>query len=242
MREVAGTVLRTRVDTSRLSAAQRSAIAGHLAVILAALHAVDPAEVGLDDFGRHGGYCQRQLATWGAQWERSRTRELPAMTALLDVLAQRAPRDGATTIVHGDYRLDNVVADLDGQPRITAVLDWELSTLGDPLADLGTTMAYWHDEGDAGRERLPVAVGLTEWPGFPAAGEFARRYAQASGRPLGDLGFYVALGTMKIAVILEGVHARYLSGQTVGAGYESAGAAVPFLVSRAFDQLSDGAP
>jgi aminoglycoside phosphotransferase (APT) family kinase protein len=242
MREVAGTVLRTREDTSRLTAAQRSAVAGHLASVLAALHAVDPARIGLGNFGRPGGYCQRQLATWGAQWERSRTRDLPAMTALLQTLRQRAPHSGDATIVHGDYRLDNVVVDVSGRPRIAAVLDWELSTLGDPLADLGLTMAYWHDEGDTGRERLPVAVGVTAWPGFPTAAAFAGHYARASGRALGDLGFYVALGTMKIAVILEGVHARYVSGQMAGPGYDSAGAAVPFLVSRAFEQLSDGAP
>jgi aminoglycoside phosphotransferase (APT) family kinase protein len=238
MREVPGVVLRAREDTASLTAAQRSGIADDLASTLAALHAVDPPGVGLDDFGRHGGYCQRQIATWGVQWQRSRTRELPAMTALLDALAQRAPQDDTTTIVHGDYRLDNVVVDLTDRPRIRAVLDWELSTLGDPLADLGTTMAYWHDEGDATREQLPVAVGLTAWPGFPAAAVFAERYATVSGRDVRDLGFYLALGTMKIAVILEGVHGRYRVGQTAGAGYQSAGAAVPFLVSRATEQLA----
>jgi len=104
-------------------------------------------------------------------------------------------------------------------------------------------MACWHDDGDdAGQERLPVAVGVTARPGFPATARSAERTARASSRDLADLGFYVALGTMKIAVILESVNARYLSGQTIGAGYESAGAAVPFLVSRAFEQLSDGAP
>src|SRR5262249_18742851 len=159
----------------RLAAGQRAAVAGELASVLAALHAVDPAQAGLGDFGRPGGYCKRQLATWSAQWERSRTRELPEMTMLLGGPAEPGPADRATSVVHGDYRLDNVIVDLSapglpepghpGQARIRAVLDWELSTLGDPLADLGTTMAYWHDEGDAERELVPVAAGVTAWPG-----------------------------------------------------------------------------
>jgi aminoglycoside phosphotransferase (APT) family kinase protein len=237
MREVGGDVLRTRADTGRLTAAQRSAVAGELASTLAALHAVDPASAGLGDFGRHGGYCARQLATWGAQWERSRTRDLPEMTKLLAALAERTPADSATSIVHGDYRLDNVIVRLGVRPRICAVLDWELSTLGDPLADLGTTLAYWHDEGDAERALIPVAAGVTAWPGFPAAAEFASCYAAVSGRELRDLSFYLALGTMKIAVILEGVQARYLAGQAAGPGYDTAGAAVPVLVARGMRQL-----
>jgi aminoglycoside phosphotransferase (APT) family kinase protein len=238
MREVSGEVLRTRADTGALTVAQRSAVADELASTLAALHAVDPVAAGLGDFGRHGGYCARQLATWGAQWERSRTRDLPEMTRLLAALAERAPADSATSVVHGDYRLDNVIMALGGaRPRIGAVLDWELSTLGDPLADLGTTLAFWHDEGDAERALVPVAAGVTAWPGFPTAAEFAARYAAVSGRELRDLGFYLALGTMKIAVILEGVHARYLAGQGAGPGYDAVGAAVPTLVARSLRQL-----
>ena len=239
MPEVPGEVLRTRADAGLLTAGQRSAVADGLAATLAALHAVEPGKVGLADFGRHGGYCQRQLATWGAQWERSRTRDLPDMRRLLRLLAERVPgADSATSVVHGDYRLDNVILDLSGEPRVAAVLDWELSTLGDPLADLGTTLAYWHDEGDAERERIPVAAGVTAWPGFPSATGFATRYAEVSGRELRDLGFYLALGTMKIGVILEGVHARYLGGQAPGPGYATAGAAVPVLTGRALRQLS----
>jgi aminoglycoside phosphotransferase (APT) family kinase protein len=242
MPEVPGEVLRTRSDAGRLTIGQRTAVADSLSATLAALHSVDPGKAGLDDFGRHGGYCQRQLATWGAQWERSRTRDLPDMSRLLGLLAERVPgADSATSVVHGDYRLDNVIIDLSGEPSVAAVLDWELSTLGDPLADLGTTLAYWHDEGDAERDRIPVAAGLTAWPGFPSAAGFAERYAEASGRELRDPGFYLALGTMKIAVILEGVHARYLSGQAAGPGYATAGAAVPVLAGRALRQLTRAA-
>ncbi len=238
MREVGGDVLRTSADTGALPPAQRSAVAAELASTLAALHAVDPVAAGLGDFGRRGGYCARQLATWGKQWERSRTRDLPEMTSLLAALAERTPADSALSIVHGDYRLDNVIVDLGGaRPVIRAVLDWELSTLGDPLADLGTTLAYWHDEGDAERALIPVAAGVTAWPGFPAAAGFAACYAAASGRELRDLSFYLALGTMKLAVILEGVHARFLAGQGAGPGYRTAGGAVPVLAARGLRQL-----
>jgi aminoglycoside phosphotransferase (APT) family kinase protein len=241
MREVGGDVLRSRSDTGRLTAAERSAVAGQLASTLAALHAVDPGAVGLGDFGRRGGYCARQLATWGSQWDRSRTRDLPDMIRLLAALARRAPEDSATSIVHGDYRLDNVIVGLGrGGPRIRAVLDWELATLGDPLADLGTALAYWHDEGDQERALVPVAAGVTAWPGFPGAASFAAQYAAASGRELRDLPFYLALGTMKIAVILEGVHRRYLDGQAAGPGYDAVGAAVPVLAARGLRQLRGG--
>jgi aminoglycoside phosphotransferase (APT) family kinase protein len=239
MPEVPGAVLRSREDTGALTVEQRSMVASALAETLAALHTVDPLTAGLGDFGRIGGYCQRQLATWGKQWERSRTRDLPDMTRLLAALAERAPReDSATSIVHGDYRIDNVIVGLRPRPRVAAVLDWELSTLGDPLADLGTTMAYWHDDGDAERYKIPVAAGVTARPGFPSAAGFAELYAKASGRDLRDLGFYLALGTTKLAVILEGVHARYLSGQASGTGYATAGPAVPVLVACALRQLS----
>jgi aminoglycoside phosphotransferase (APT) family kinase protein len=242
MPEVPGAVLRSREHTGALTPGQRGEIAARLAETLAALHAVDPITAGLSGFGRPGGYCQRQLATWGTQWDRSRTRDLPDMTRLLAALAERVPRqDSGLSVVHGDYRLDNVIVDLRGKPRIAAVLDWELSTLGDPLAELGTTMAYWHDDGDEERYLIPVAAGVTAWPGFPTTAGLAEMYAKASGSEPRDLGFYLALGTAKLAVILEGVHARCLGGQGSGPGYATAGPAVPVLVARAMRQLSAAA-
>lgn len=241
MRDVPGQVLRTDDDTEALSPATRGALASALIATLADLHAVSPDAVGLGDYGKHSGYCVRQIRTWGAQWERSKTRDLPDMEVLLARLAELAPEDTACTIVHGDFRLDNTVVSVDspGAPRIAAVLDWELSTLGDPLADLATTMSYWHDPGDAERGEIPVSAGLTDKPGFPDARSLAQEYAELTSRDLGNLSFYMALAWMKLAVICEGVHARYLGGQTVGAGYEKVGPAIPLLAARGLRALAE---
>jgi len=239
MRDVPGSVLRTGTDTEPLSPAVRGELAASLIAVLADLHDVSPDAVGLGDYGRRSGYCVRQIKTWGAQWERSRTRDLPDMDTLLARLAELAPEDSACTIVHGDFRLDNTVVSLppDEPPRVVAVLDWELSTLGDPIADLATTLSYWHDPGDVERGEIPVSAGLTDKPGFPTAESLAAAYAARTGRDLGNLSFYLGLAWMKLAVICEGVHARYLGGQTLGEGYAKVGPAVPLLAARGLRAL-----
>jgi aminoglycoside phosphotransferase (APT) family kinase protein len=237
MEAVPGQVLRTGEDTAELSPMQRGEISEQLVGALAQLHAVDYRAVGLGEFGRPDGYCTRQIRRWTQQWQHSRTRELPDMDKLLDGLATRIPTDSEGCIVHGDFRLDNAIFSLGDRPRIRSVLDWELSTLGDPLADLAMTMTYWHDLGDDERAQIPVAVGVTAHEGFPTANQFAQRYSGLTGRDLGQLPFYLAFSAMKLAVILEGVHARYQGGHTISDGYENAGTAVPFLVARGLRQL-----
>lgn len=240
MDEVTGAVLRAPADTAALTEVQRHVLSADLVDVLAALHSVEAGSAGLADFGRPGGYARRQLRTWGTQWQRSATRDLPDMERLLSRLSDVVPAAEETTVVHGDYRLDNTIVILTPKPRITAVLDWELATLGDPVADLATMLTYWHDPADTERAEISVAAGLTALPGFLTTGELAQRYAVKTGRDLSALTFYQALATMKLAVILEGVHHRYLGGQAVGEGYDRVGPGVPLLAARGLRLLARG--
>jgi aminoglycoside phosphotransferase (APT) family kinase protein len=185
----------------------RRAIGERVADTLVQIHAVDPDAVGLGDLGRKEDYVARQLHRWKGQWENSKTRELEPIDRVHEALSARIPEQGPATIVHGDYRLDNMILTDSGE--VAAVVDWELCTLGDPLADVGLLMAYWPQRGDD-----VVALGMPAnlAPGFPTQAELAGRYAERSGRDLSDLGFYVALGYWKLAIILEGVYARYTAG------------------------------
>jgi aminoglycoside phosphotransferase (APT) family kinase protein len=197
-----------------------------LARHLADLHAIDPAAVGLADFGRPDGYLERQLATWRRQLDASRSRETPALDALQASLAGGIPLTARSGIVHGDYRLDNalVVGDADG-PRISAILDWEMATLGDPLVDLGIFGLYWNIadlSGAAGA--VPSAVDPAA--GYPRFDELVDAYAERAGIAVPDLRWYRAFAAYKLAVILEGIHFRYRAGDTVGEGFDRMGALV----------------
>jgi aminoglycoside phosphotransferase (APT) family kinase protein len=187
--------------------AGRRRIGEALVDTLADLHAVDPGEVGLGELGRHEGYAERQLRRWKRQFDDSRTRELPAMDETHALLVDRIPEQRDTSLVHGDYRLDNVILDRSG--HVAAVVDWELCTLGDPLADLGLLMVYWAEQRD---KVVPLTRSPTLAPGFPGRAELAERYASRSGRDIAQLDFFVALGYWKLAAILEGVYARYAAG------------------------------
>ncbi|POM27660.1 putative aminoglycoside phosphotransferase [Actinomadura rubteroloni] len=243
---VAGRVLRTEADAADLAPAQAGALGDRLADALAEIHTVDPERAGLADFGRPAGYLERQLRRWGQQWERSRDavraagadRDLPGFDRLVARLGERLPPDAPGRLVHGDFRLDNALARLEPEPAIAAVVDWEMSTLGDPLSDLGLTLVYWTEAGDA--ERLPVGATVTAAPGFPTRREFAARYAAATGADLSGLDYYVAFACFKLAAILEGIHARFLQNATVGAGFDLVGAAVPLLLDRAHRVLDSG--
>ena len=238
MAEVPGQVFREADETEALTVAQRQELSWALVDVLAAIHSVDLDATGLRDFGRAEGYLERQVRRWGQQWAASRTRDLPAMDELIAALDARRPEGGDVTLVHGDYRLDNtLVTRPGGIPTIAAVVDWELSTLGDPLADLATWLTYYAGPGEDG-SAVPVAAGLTAHEGFPTTDELAQRYAAVTGRDLSGLDFYRAFSDFRLAVILEGVHSRYLAGRSVGAGYDRVGPSVPLLVNRALARLS----
>jgi aminoglycoside phosphotransferase (APT) family kinase protein len=245
MEHVPGVVLRTRADTAVLTEPQAADLSRCLADMLAAIHGVDVAAVGLGALGRGAGYLRRQLDRWQRQWELSATREMPGYGELVDRLTAALPAEGDVTLVHGDFRLDNALVTLSPQPRITAVVDWEMATLGDPLADLGLTLVYWTDPGEQGwlgSAGLPAdAPGLstdaTATPGFWTRAEFTAEYARRTGRDVSRIGYYMAFGYFKLAVVLEGIHARYLQHQTVGEGFEREGLAVPVLIARAHEVL-----
>jgi len=187
----------------------RRAIGERVADTLVQIHAVDPDAVGLGDLGRKEDYVARQLHRWQGQWEKSKTRELEPIDRVHEALSARIPEQGPATIVHGDYRLDNMILTDSGE--VAAVVDWELCTLGDPLADVGLLMAYWPERGE-GDDVVALGMPANLAPGFPTQAEIADRYAERSGRDLSDLNFYVALGYWKLAIILEGVYARYTAG------------------------------
>ncbi len=185
----------------------RHAIGERVADTLVQIHATDPDAVGLGDLGKKEDYVARQLHRWQGQWEKSKTRELEAIDRVHAALSARIPAQGPATIVHGDYRLDNMILTDTGE--VAAVVDWELCTLGDPLADVGLLVTYWPERGT---DTLALGMPANLAPGFPTREELINRYAERSGRDLSELNFYVALGYWKLAIILEGVYARYIAG------------------------------
>ncbi len=231
MQFVPGPVLRDEAAAERFGAdADRRRAAEHVVDTLVALHAVDPAAVGLGELGRHDGYAVRQLKRWKGQWDESKTREVEAMERTHALLSDRVPAQPGVGFVHGDYRLDNVILTREGD--VAAVLDWELCTLGDPLADLGLLCVYWAESGD---DVVALGSAPTAVSGFPTRAEVVARYAEGSGRDVSQLDFFVALGYWKLAAILEGVYARYTTGAYGGASEDFE------QFARVVEQLADAA-
>lgn len=204
---VEGTVLRDLDAVEAVSTDARGTLTDRLVDVLAAIHRVSPAEVGLDTLARTDGYVARQLKRWHAQWEKSAYTHVTGIDEVHARLTADIPVQHGFTIVHGDYRLDNCIVDDTGE--IAAVLDWELCTLGDPLADVGLLLVYWSRPDDA-FSPLPVSPTLAD--GFPEREHLVERYAAASGHDVTDVDYYVALGYWKLACILAGVATRYGAG------------------------------
>ena len=230
LEHVDGTVVDTPDVAMRLGPLVRAAIGPDMASVLASIHAVDLVSVGLDTLASHAPYAQRQLKRWSAQWVASRTRESPALDEMTELLARTAPTQRETVLVHGDFHVRNVILQRrSGQVR--AVLDWELSTLGDPLADLGTMLAYWG-------EWLDPATGLFDGlaiPGYSRVDQVGDAYAQASGRDVADVGYWHALGLWKMAIIAEGVVRRVVDDPSnAAAGGPPSTEAVDRLIDRSW--------
>ncbi|MGW2823381.1 phosphotransferase family protein [Streptomyces sp. NPDC001443] len=234
MEFVTGTPYRTADQLAPLGAERTRNAVLSLVDTLVELHAVDPAEVGLADFGRPEGFLDRQLRRWSKQLDASRSRDLAGIDELHAALGRELPVSPAPAVVHGDYRLDNVLIGEDD--TIKAVLDWEMSTLGDPLTDLGLLVMY---SMRLGLPHSPVST-TAEAAGHPAPAELIERYAARSGRDVSAVSWYTAFAWFKLAVILEGIHYRYTLGQTVGRGFDRIGELVPVFIEHGLTTLHDG--
>lgn len=222
--------------------AQRRAIGQGLVQVLAALHEVDPAQVGLGGFGRPQGYLERQVRRWVQQWEATRIEGHDALDALAADLAADVPVTQRHTVVHGDYRLDNTLLHPDEPGRIAAVLDWEMSTLGDPLADLGILLGYWSQADDAGaRTSAAVVPAATVLPGFPTRSEVADLYAERTGLDLAPLPWYASFAAFKLAVVCAGIVARVRGGAMLGDGFDGIEERIGPLVEIGRSALADRA-
>jgi aminoglycoside phosphotransferase (APT) family kinase protein len=238
MQDIDGTPYRTAEQLTALGPVRTQAIAERMVDTLARLHAVVPAKVGLAEFGRPEGFAARQVRRWKRQLDASRSRPIAGIDELYELLAAAPPvspspgNGTAGTIVHGDYRLDNVLVGPDD--KVAAVVDWEMATLGDPLTDLGLLVVYQR-LGRLGGDGPMASIA----PGYPSEEEVLARYAEHAGRALDDSSFYIALGSFKLAVILEGIHFRYVHGQTVGTGFEEVGAQTEALVAMGLAALKE---
>ncbi|MDG9693794.1 phosphotransferase family protein [Streptomyces mutabilis] len=235
MEFVEGTPYRTAEQLAPLGPERTRAAVLNLVDTLVGLHAVDPAEAGLGDFGRPDGFLDRQLRRWAKQLDASRNRDLAGIDELHATLGRELPNSPSPTVVHGDYRLDNVLIGGEND-EIRAVLDWEMSTLGDPLTDLGLLVMY---SSPLGMPDSPVST-TAQAPGHPAPAELIERYAARSGRDVSAVAWYTAFAWFKLAVILEGIHYRYTLGQTVGRGFDRIGDLVPVFIEHGLTTLQEG--
>ena len=233
MELVDGVAVGTPEQAEVLTAAERRRLGFDFADTLAALHAIDPASVGLAEFGRADGYLERQLGRWERQWEASRTVHRPEVDDILALLRKSLPDSRFPGIVHGDVKLDNVLVDRTDRGRIVTLLDWEMATLGDTLADVGIMLGFWDVPGEAPN---PITRGIAAMDGFPTRSEMLERYAATRGVELPDVDWYVVFADFKMAVIMEGIAARHAKGETVGDGFDGVADMTATLLHRALDQ------
>jgi aminoglycoside phosphotransferase (APT) family kinase protein len=231
MELVEGDVLTTTLPAALDDEASRARIGQELVDALVEIHAVDWRACGLEGFGKPTGYLDRQLRRFGGLWEHNRTRELPVLDRVGAWLGEHKPQSPPATIVHGDYRLGNTM--FEAGPRLSAIFDLELATIGDPLADVGYLVATWAAPGDPG-DALHGLGSVTRRPGFPTREQLIERYEQRSGRSMSDIRWYTTLALWKSAVFLEGSYKRRLAGTTEDAFFDRLKAGVPELAERAW--------
>ena len=241
---VDGQVLSSPAANAPFSPAQLRTLSHDLVAILGELHSLDPATVGLDDFGRAAGYLQRQVRRWGEQYDKSRNRDLPQLDALQAALRHNVPTTVSSSLVHGDFRLDNAIVrlDADGRPRIAAILDWEMATIGDSYTDLGLLGLYWDIRGVSEQAAAVAASAVDPAVGYPSFAELLDAYAAARGTGVPELSWYLGFAAYKLAIILEGIHFRFQAGETVGSGFDTIGGLVTPLAKAGLRSLAERTP
>jgi aminoglycoside phosphotransferase (APT) family kinase protein len=234
MERARGVVIRSELPEA-FSEEHRGRIGDELVDALIELHGIDPGSCGLDGFGKPAGYLERQLRRWRGQMELTlpMTRPIDDLEAVGRWLEHNQPQTQATTIVHGDYKLDNVMFAEDTPARLTAILDWEMSTLGDPLADLGWMISFWREADDEDIEVFSDLNRVTTLPGFRSREELIARYAGGGGLDVSGLDWYVVLAIWKLAILLEGSYARHLAGMTDDEFFAELERGVPALARQA---------
>jgi aminoglycoside phosphotransferase (APT) family kinase protein len=238
MEHVDGLVLSSVAAAETLDSDARGTVGQEMATTLAALHALDVDDIGLTGLRRPESLAERQLRRWASQWHASKTRELPLIDELAELFAARLPNEREQTLVHGDYHLGNALVGEDG--RMLAVLDWELCTVGDPLADVGLMVAYWTEMAAAAHgEDALFPEPVTALAGFPGPQDLAGSYVRASRRDPADLGFWVAFAYWKVAIIVEGVYRRWLNDPANGSAAERLQPAVSRLATLAASAAAD---
>lgn len=235
MEQLDGRTIQNREHTEQLSEEERRRLTEAVLSTMVALHAVDPAAVGLESFGRADGFLERQLRRWRTQWNAAHTVDRPEVETLITELTRSMPTQTRAGLVHGDFKIDNLMVGHSDPGQVVGLLDWEMSTLGDPLTDLGLLLSYWDEEGQPFH---PLSAGMTALPGFGSRAELAVRYAEFVGLDDMDvIDWYVSLADLKLAVIFEQIHVRHLQGQTVGEGHSGMGEMVEPLLVRALQRV-----
>jgi aminoglycoside phosphotransferase (APT) family kinase protein len=238
MERVDGTVITDTVPALLNAPEHRHGIADELIDSLVELHATDWTTLGLDGFGKPTGYLERQLRRFNGLWEVNRTREIEELDAVGAWLSDNMPESPPSTIVHGDYRLGNTMFAAQAPPRLTAILDWEMATIGDPLADIGYLMIHWVEPQDTRAQFVLHTV--TDQPGFPTRQEMVARYEERSDRSVESLDWYVTLAMWKAAVFMEGNYKRAVMGTTDDPFLKTFGEGVVELAQRALDVTRNG--
>ncbi len=235
MEEVSGEVITSEMPSALDTDQDRARIGEELVDALVEVHGVDWRAAGLESFGKPSGYLERQLRRFNGLWEHNKTRELEAVARVGDWLAANLPESPAATIVHGDYRLGNTMVAADPPGRVIAIFDWELATIGDPLADLGYMTVTWVARDDPEDTMFSSLSAVTRGQGFPTREEMISRYEERSGRPMGALNWYQALALWKAAVFMEGNYKRFLAGSTDDSFLAIFDEGVPALAEKAWE-------